>query len=172
LIGRILNSLAEPEQVPKVFAFAIMIVLLFSLTSSFHLNSKQLYPKPAPQVQLELAKQNIDISYNLAPYNRGGTPLDPENLGTVRSQYQTPYEGWITGYLTPFSQMLRDISYHFGTTILSHPGGILDEILYYTRGLDTILETTILFTAFTIASWVIINRTEKERKEEKEEENN
>lgn len=169
MIGRILNSLAEPEQVPKVFAFAIMVVLIFSLTFSFQLNPQQLYPKPAPQVQLELAKKNVDISYNLAPYNRGGTPLDPNNKGTVKSQYQTPYEGWITAYLTPFSQWLRDISYHFGTTILSHPGGILDEILYYTRGFDTILESTILFVAFTVASWVILNRTEKEREEEGEE---
>lgn len=163
MIGRILNSLAEPKQVPKVFAVAISIVMLFSLTLTFDLNPNQLYPKPAPQVQLELAKQNIDISYNLAPYNRGGLPLEPDNRGIVRSQYQTPNEGWITAYLTPFSQFLRDITYHFGTTILGHPGGILDEVLYYTRGYDTILESTILFTAFTIASWVILNITEKDR---------
>lgn len=163
MIGRILNSLADPKQVPKVFAVAISIVLLFSLTMAFDLNPNQLYPKPAPQVQLELAKQNMDISYNLAPYNRGGLPLDPNNKGIVKSQYQTPYEGQITAYLTPFSQFLRDISYHLGTTILGHPGGILDEILYYTRGYDTILESTILFTAFTIASFVILNITRKER---------
>lgn len=162
MIGRILNSLAEPKQVPKIFALTISIVLLFGLTMAFDLNPKQLYPKPAPQVQLELAKQNIDISYNLAPYNRGGSPLDSNNRGTVKSQYPTPYEGWITAYLTPFSQLLRDTTYHFGTTILGHPGGILDEVLYYTRGFDTILESTILFTAFTIASWVILNITGKE----------
>jgi energy-converting hydrogenase A subunit F len=167
VIGRILNSLAEPEQVPKIFAAAIIIVLIFSLTMTFDLNPQQLYPKPAPQVQLELAKANIDISYNLAPYNRGGLPLDPNNKGIVKSQYQTPYEGYITAYLTPFSQYLRDISYHFGTTILAHPGGILDEVLYYTRGYDTILESTILFTAFIIASWVILNITEKEREKKK-----
>jgi energy-converting hydrogenase A subunit F len=165
LIGRILNSLAEPKQVPKVFAFAIMIVLISSLAFSFQLNPQQLYPKPAPQVQYELAKKNVDLSYNLAPYNRGGVPLDPNNRGTVRSQYHTPIEGLITGYLTPFSTWFRDISYHLGTTILSHPGGILDEVLYYTRGFDTIVEASILFTAFTIASWVIINRTEKEKDE-------
>lgn len=165
MIGRILNSLAEPKQVPKVFAFAIMIVLISSLVLSFQLNPQQLYPKPAPQVQIELAKQKVDTSYNMAPYNRGGTPLDPNNRGTVRSQYKTPMEGMITGYLTPFSIWFRDISYHLGTTILSHPGGILDEILYYTRGLDTIVESSILFTAFTIASWVILNRTGKKREE-------
>lgn len=161
MIGRILNSLADPEHVPKVFAVAISIVLLFGLVMTFQLNPQQLYPKPAPQVQIELAKQNIDISYNLAPYNRGGTPLDPNNKGIVRSQYFTPLNGWITAYLTPFAIWLRDVTYNFGTTILSHPGGILDEILYYTRGFDTILESTILFTAFAIASWVILNRTEK-----------
>ncbi len=163
MIGRILNSLAEPENVPKVFSVAISIVLLFSLTMVFELNPNQLYPKPAPQVQVELAKQNIDISYNLAPYNRGGLPLEPDNRGIVKSQYHTPYEGLITAYLTPFSEFLRDNTYHFGTTILGHPGGILDEVLYYTRGYDTILESTILFTAFTIASWVILNITAKER---------
>jgi energy-converting hydrogenase A subunit F len=159
LIGRILNSLANPKQVPKIFAIAITVVLLFSLAFSFHLNPKQLYPKPAPQVQIELAKKNVDISMNLAPYNRGGLPLEANNTGIVRSQYPVPYEGYITAYLTPISQWLRDISYHLGTTIVAHPGGILDEILYYPRGLDTIIESTILFTAFTIASWVIINRT-------------
>lgn len=167
MIGRILNLLAEPEQVPKVFAVVISIIMLFSLTMTFELNPQQLYPKPAPQVQLELAKKNIDISYNLAPYNRGGLPLDPNNLGIVRSQYYTPLNGWITAYLTPFSQWLRDVTYNFGTTILGHPGGILDEILYYTRGFDTILESTILFTAFSIASWVILNRTEKKKKYKK-----
>ncbi len=161
MIGRLFNKLANPDQVPKIFAFVIIVVLLFSLTLSFELNQNQLYPKPAPQVQIELAKKNIDISYNLAPYNRGGLPLDPNNKGIVKSQYYTPYEGWITAYLTPFSEWLRDISYHLGTTIVAHPGGILDEILYYTRGLDTILESTILFAAFTIASWVILNRTGK-----------
>ncbi|MBC7097014.1 MAG: DUF2106 family protein, partial [Methanobacteriales archaeon] len=72
MIGRILNSLAEPRVVPKIFAFAIAIVLVFSLPLPFHLNPEQVYPKPAPQLQMELAKKNIDISYNLAPYNRGG----------------------------------------------------------------------------------------------------
>jgi len=161
LIGRILNSLAEPRMVPKIFALAIAIVLVFSLPLPFHLSPEQIYPKPAPQIQIELAKKNIDVSYNLAPYNRGGLPVDPNNRGIVRSQYRSPYEGFITAYLTPFSQWLRDISYHLGTTIVAHPGGILDEILYYTRGLDTILESTILFTAFTIASWVMLNRTRK-----------
>lgn len=143
-----------------------MLVLLVSLVYSYQLNPEQLYTKPAPQVQIEMAQEeNVDVSYNLAPYNRGGTPLDPEDRGIVKSQYDTGNLGWITAYLTPFSQWLRNISYRFGTTILSHPGGILDEILYYTRGLDTILESTILFVAFTIASWVILNRTEKERKE-------
>jgi energy-converting hydrogenase A subunit F len=130
---------------------------------AFQLNPNQIYPKPAPQVQIELAKKHVDIGYNTAPYDRGGQPLQPNNRGIVKSQYHTSYEGWITAYLTPFSQFLRDITYHFGTTILGHPGGILDEILYYTRGYDTILESTILFTAFTIASWVILNITEKER---------
>jgi len=161
LIGRIFNSLAEPRMVPKVFAFAIAIILIFGLSLPFYLNPKQLYPKPAPQLQIELAKKKVDVSYNIAPYNRGGSPVDPKNKGIVKSQYRSPYEGFITAYLTPFSQWLRNNSYHIGTTILAHPGGILDEILYYTRGLDTVLESSILFAAFAIASWVILNRTKK-----------
>jgi energy-converting hydrogenase A subunit F len=43
---------------------------------------------------------------------------------------------------------------HAGTTIVAHPGGILDEILYNTRGLDTVVEPTILFIAFAIAAYL------------------
>ncbi|MFA6672867.1 MAG: DUF2106 family protein, partial [Methanoculleus sp.] len=43
---------------------------------------------------------------------------------------------------------------YIGTTIVAHPGGIIDEILYNTRGADTVVETSILFTAFAIASYL------------------
>ena len=60
----------------------------------------------------------------------------------------------MTAYLTPMSQLLADYTLHLGTSIVSHPGGILDEILYYTRGFDTIVEASILFCAFAIAAFL------------------
>ena len=45
-------------------------------------------------------------------------------------------------------------SLYLGITIVSHPGGIIDEILYNTRGLDTVVETSILFVAFAIAAFL------------------
>ena len=44
----------------------------------------------------------------------------------------------------------------------------MDEILYYTRGFDTILESSILMMSFIIASWLSINYT-MNRKNDKEE---
>jgi len=41
-----------------------------------------------------------------------------------------------------------------GILLLPIPWGILDEILYNTRGLDTVVEPTILFIAFAIASYL------------------
>ena len=65
-----------------------------------------------------------------------------------------PRAGFVTTYLTPFSLFLSQTTQHLGTTIVAHPGGILDEILYNTRGLDTVVEPTILFIAFAIASYL------------------
>ena len=61
----------------------------------------------------------------------------------------------MTTYLTPFSLFLAETTMHLGTTIVAHPGGILDEILYNTRGLDTVVEPTILLIAFAIASYLV-----------------
>jgi energy-converting hydrogenase A subunit F len=66
----------------------------------------------------------------------------------------SPTAGYVTTYLTPFSWWLADTTLHAGTTIVAHPGGILDEILYNTRGLDTVVEPTILFIAFAIGSYL------------------
>jgi energy-converting hydrogenase A subunit F len=66
----------------------------------------------------------------------------------------SPSAGYVTTYLTPFSLWLAQNTHHLGTTIVAHPGGILDEILYNTRGLDTVVEPTILFIAFAIASYL------------------
>ncbi len=107
-----------------------------------------------PQITYEedqLYSKEINRSSTLDPYDRGGPPFTQV---PVRSQYpeNSPSAGYVTAYLTPFSAWLASVTPYLGTTIVSHPGGILDEILYNTRGLDTVVETTILFTAFAIAS--------------------
>ena len=107
-----------------------------------------------PQITYEedqLYSKEINRSSTLDPYDRGGPPFTQV---PVRSQYpeNSPSAGYVTAYLTPFSAWRASVTPYLGTTIVSHPGGILDEILYNTRGLDTVVETTILFTAFAIAS--------------------
>jgi len=64
----------------------------------------------------------------------------------------------VTAYLTPFSLFLSRTTMYMGTTIVAHPGGILDEILYNTRGLDTVVEPTILFISFAIAAYIFHRR--------------
>ena len=65
----------------------------------------------------------------------------------------------ITSYMSPVALWVSKISPYFGTSIYSSPGGLIDEILYYTRGFDTILESSILMMSFIIASWLSMNYT-------------
>ena len=74
----------------------------------------------------------------------------------------------ITAYMSPLAQWVSSISPYFGTSIYSSPGGLIDEVLYYTRGFDTILESSILMMAFIIASWLAINYTMNRRDIEKD----
>jgi energy-converting hydrogenase A subunit F len=117
----------------------LIIAGILLLPIQYH--SDQLYPK------------TIDRNSTLDPYDRGGPPFVQV---TIRAQYpeNSPTAGFVTTYLTPFSKFLADTTHHLGTTIVAHPGGILDEILYNTRGLDTVVEPTILFIAFAIASYL------------------
>ncbi len=112
-------------------------ILLLPLTYE----PNQLYPK------------TIDRNSSLDPYDRGGPPFTQV---TIVSQYpeNSPTAGLVTSYLTPLSLYLSQMTQHLGTTIVAHPGGIIDEILYNTRGLDTVVEATILFIAFAIASYI------------------
>ncbi|WP_457612072.1 DUF2106 family protein, partial [Methanocaldococcus sp.] len=117
------------------------------------LNSNQLYPKPPYHSQI--------LKTPLAPYDRGGVPLkEPAKVKAQYPQY-LPDLGWITAYLTPIAIFIASKSYFFGTTIVSTPGGILDEILYYTRGMDTVLESTILLLSFMIFSYLYLKRDEE-----------
>lgn len=168
-IGRILNDLANPQNIPRLFSLALGIVLIAGLVVPFALNDHQLYPRPEPQSQ-------INSGDPLAPYNRGGAVFadwglngnfEPEK-GIVMAQYpaNSAAIGKITGYLSPMAISVRDTTFYFGTSIYSSPGGLIDEILYYTRGFDTILESSILMMAFVIASWVALHFTMRRDEEE------
>lgn len=118
---------------------AISLVLVVAAPPGYE--DAQLYPK------------EINTSSPLNPYDRGGVPFEKTE---VQAQYpqNSPNLGYVTAYLTPLSALMAVSNDYLGTTIVSHPGGIIDEILYNTRGLDTIVETSILFIAFAIASFL------------------
>lgn len=167
--GRILNDLANPDNIPRLFSLLLGIVLIAGLIVPFTLNDHQLYPRPEPQNQ-------INSDDPLAPYNRGGIVFadfglngnfEPET-GITKAQYpeNSAAIGKITGYLSPMAISVRDTTLYFGTSIYSSPGGLIDEILYYTRGFDTILESSILMMAFVVASWVALHFTMRREEEE------
>ena len=160
-IGDMWNKLAEPKNVPRLFAFCLGVILIIGFVVPMALNPDQLYVRPAPQEQ-------VDEGLAIAPYDRGGEPMVSQ--GEIHPQYpeNAASLGWITGYMSPISQWVSSISPYFGTSIYSSPGGLIDEILYYTRGFDTVLESTILMMAFIIASWLSINYTMNRKNDEKE----
>jgi energy-converting hydrogenase A subunit F len=142
IIPRISRIISNYEMIMPLFAAAVAIlfvVAIFSLPLPYY--EDQLYPK------------TINRSSSLDPYDRGGPPFTQI---TIKDQYpeNSPSAGLVTSYLTPLSYFLADTTMHAGTTIVAHPGGILDEILYNTRGLDTVVEPTILFIAFAIAAYL------------------
>ncbi|WP_407415210.1 EhaF family protein [Methanobrevibacter sp.] len=151
-IGKIWNKLADPKTVPRLFAFCLGIILILGLFVPMALNDDQIYTRPAPQVQ-------IDDGLPIAPYDRGGVIL--KEPGIIKAQFPENSKelGMITGYMSPLAEWVSSISPYFGTSIYSSPGGLIDEVLYYTRGFDTILESSILMMAFIIASWLAINYT-------------
>lgn len=160
-IGQIWNKLADPKNVPRLFAFCLGVILIIGFVVPMALNSDQLYVRPAPQEQID---QNLSI----APYDRGGVIL--KEPGNINPQYPDNARslGMITAYMSPLAQFVSSVSPYFGTSIYSSPGGLIDEVLYYTRGFDTILESSILMMAFIIASWLAINYTMKRRDIEKD----
>ena len=159
-IGVLWNKLADPKNIPRLFAFSLGIILIVGLVVPMALNPDQLYVRPAPQEQ-------IDEGLHIAPYDRGGVPL--QQPGDINPQYPENAEelGMITAYMSPLAEWLSSISPYFGTSIYSSPGGLIDEILYYTRGFDTILESSILMMSFIIASWLSINYTMDRKNEDK-----
>ncbi|WP_298501244.1 EhaF family protein [uncultured Methanobrevibacter sp.] len=160
-IGVLWNKLADPKNVPRLFAFCLGVILIIGLIVPMALNPDQLYVRPAPQEQ-------IDEGLAIAPYDRGGEVLT--QAGIINPQYpdNAASLGMITGYMSPLAQWVSSVSPYFGTSIYSSPGGLIDEILYYTRGFDTILESSILMMAFIIASWLSVNYTMNRKNDEKE----
>ncbi|MBQ9025393.1 MAG: EhaF family protein [Methanobrevibacter sp.] len=160
-IGQIWNKLANPKNVPRLFAFCLGIILIVGFVVPMALNPDQLYTRPAPQEQ-------IDEGLSIAPYDRGGVVL--KEPGNIKPQYpeNAAELGMITAYMSPLAEWISSVSPYFGTSIYSSPGGLVDEILYYTRGFDTILESSILMMAFIIASWLTVNYTMNRRDIEKD----
>lgn len=147
IITRISRILSNFKNLAALFAGACILVSLIGILSlPLAFEENQLYPKT-----------RLDPTSGLYPYDRGGVPFGTTE---VICQYpeNSPYAGYVTTYLTPLSQYLADHTLYIGTTIVAHPGGIIDEILYNTRGLDTVVETSILFVAFAIASFLFRRR--------------
>ena len=160
-IGKIWNKLADPKTVPRLFAFCLGVILIVGFVVPMALNPDQIYTRPAPQEQ-------VDEGLAIVPYDRGGEVL--KSPGIINPQYPENARelGMITGYMSPLAQWVSSISPYFGTSIYSSPGGLIDEVLYYTRGFDTILESSILMMAFIIASWLTINYTMNKKDIEKD----
>jgi len=157
-LGRIWNKLATPKRIPRLCSVILGLVLLAGFIIPLTYNDHQLYPRPTPQLQ-------ISEKDPLAPYDRGGSPL--KEPGIVKSQYPQFSEnaGWVTGYLSPIAIGVSNTTFYYGTSIYSSPGGLIDEILYYSRGFDTVLESSILMMAFVVASWVALHFTMRRRED-------
>jgi energy-converting hydrogenase A subunit F len=142
IIPRISRFISNYEMIMPLFAAAVAILFVVAIVSL-----------PLPYYEDQLYPKTINRSSSLNPYDRGGPPFTQV---TIQDQYpeNSPSAGLVTTYLTPFSYFLANTTLYAGTTIVAHPGGILDEILYNTRGLDTVVEATILLIAFAIAAYL------------------
>lgn len=167
-IGRLLNDLANPDNIPRLFSLVLGIVIIVGFVVPFTLNDHQIYPRPEPQSQ-------INSGDSLAPYDRGGTVIADWGIngnfllqpGIVKSQYPqfSVNSGKVTGYLSPMALSVKNTTLYYGTSIYSSPGGLIDEILYYSRGFDTILESSILMMAFVVASFIALQFTMRREEE-------
>lgn len=142
MIQKISWIISRYEMIMPLFAGAVTLLFVLAI-----------FTLPLPYYDDQLYPKTINRSSSLDPYDRGGPPF---TQAVIIDQYpeNSPTAGYVTAYLTPFSWLLANTTLHAGTTIVAHPGGILDEILYNTRGLDTVVEPTILFIAFAIASYL------------------
>lgn len=142
MIQKISWIISRYEMIMPLFAGAVTLLFIIAI-----------FTLPMPYYEDQLYPKTLNRSSSLDPYDRGGPPF---TQAVIIDQYpeNSPTAGYVTTYLTPFSWFLANTTLYAGTTIVAHPGGILDEILYNTRGLDTVVEPTILFIAFAIASYL------------------
>lgn len=147
IIRRLSAIFSNLSNLSRVYAVLVIIVVIGGIVSipSFEYHGDRLYPKM------------IDRDSPLDPYDRGGEPFGTTD---IQAEYpeNTPYLGYITAYLSPLTVLIASLTPYMGTTIVAHPGGIIDEILYATRGLDTVVETAILFAGFAIAAYLFRRR--------------
>lgn len=160
-LGKFWNKFAKPKNVPRIFALVLGLLLIAGFLIPTALNPDQIYPRPTPQTQM-------DAGLSIAPYDRGGEILSAPGITKAQYPENSPSIGWINSYMSPVADAIQKISPYFGTSIYSSPGGLIDEVLYYTRGFDTILESSILMMAFIIASWLAVNFTMDRRNDEEE----
>jgi len=142
VIQKISRIISRYEMIMPLFAGAVTLLFIIAI-----------FTLPLPYYEDQLYPKTINRSSSLDPYDRGGPPFTQAVI-IVQYPENSPTAGYVTTYLTPFSWFLANTTLYAGTTIVAHPGGILDEILYNTRGLDTVVEPTILFIAFAIASYL------------------
>ena len=109
-IGTLWNKLANPKNVPRIFAFSLGVILLIGFIVPMGLNPDQIYPRPEPQEQ-------IDAGLAVAPYDRGGEIL--KTPGIVMAQFPQNAEeiGMITSYMSPVALWVSQTSPYFGTSI-------------------------------------------------------
>ena len=131
-LGKFWNKFAKPKNIPRLFALVLGLLLIAGFLIPTALNPDQLYPRPTPQTQM-------DAGLSIAPYDRGGEILSAPGITKAQYPENSPSLGWINSYMSPIADAIQGISPYFGTSIYSSPGGLIDEILYYTRGFDTIL---------------------------------
>jgi len=150
MIRKISKILSNFDNLSRVYAILIIIVILAGLISipSMEYHGDRLYPK------------TIDRDSPLDPYDRGGEPFERADI-LAEYPENSPYLGFTTAYLTPLAMAVVATTPYMGTTIVAHPGGIIDEILYVTRGLDTVVETAILFVAFAMAAYLYRRRDDE-----------
>ena len=160
-LGKFWNKFAKPKNIPRLFALVLGLLLIAGFLIPTALTPDQLYPRPTPQTQM-------DAGLSIAPYDRGGEILSAPGITKAQYPENSASLGWINSYMSPVADAIQSISPYFGTSIYSSPGGLIDEILYYTRGFDTILESSILMMAFIIASWLAINFTMDRKNDEEE----
>ena len=144
-IGNISRFVSDYNNLAPMYALTVMVAILIGFTTlpMIQYDPAQLYPKEIPP------------GHPLNPYERGGEPFTATKLVSQYPENSLAI-GYIASYVPPLFVWFAKMDLHVGT--LAHPGGIIDELIYYLRGIDTIAETSIFFVSFAIASFLFRRR--------------